>query len=155
MEKPGIEPATPGLQGTFFCFPGYKPVPPGWFKICVGFITRTPKGSPKVVLWRSRESNLRPLVYKGKNFFVAFLDINQFRRVGLRFVLVLYRELLKAQPKLVLWRSRESNQRPLVYKAKTFCGFPGYKPVPPGWFKICTGFILKTPEGSTEIGIND
>ena len=38
--------------------------PPGWFKICVGFITGTPKGSPKVVLWRSRESNLRPLVYK-------------------------------------------------------------------------------------------
>ena len=46
-------------------FPGYKPVPPGWFKICVvGFITGTPKGSPKVCLWRSRESNLRPLVYK-------------------------------------------------------------------------------------------
>ena len=57
-EKPGIEPA------TLFCgFPGYKPVPPGWFKVCVGFITGTPKGSPKVVLWRSRESNLRPLVY--------------------------------------------------------------------------------------------
>ena len=107
-------------KALFFCFPGYKPVPPGWFKICVGFITRTPKGSPKVVLWRSRESNLRPLVYKGKNFFVAFLDINQFHRVGLRFVLVLYRELLKAQPKLVLWRSRESNLRPLVYKGKNF-----------------------------------
>ena len=35
MEKPGIEPATPGLQGidlspTPFCaIPGYKPVPPG------------------------------------------------------------------------------------------------------------------------------
>ena len=43
MEKPGIEPATPGLQGTalihytmgqkkkkLFCgFPGYKPVPSG------------------------------------------------------------------------------------------------------------------------------
>ena len=60
MEKPGIEPATPGLQGialihytmvgfSFCGFPGYKPVPPGWFKICVGFITGTPKGSPKVV----------------------------------------------------------------------------------------------------------
>ena len=36
---------------SFFCgFPGYKPVPPGWFKICVGFISGTPKGSPKVVL---------------------------------------------------------------------------------------------------------
>ena len=62
MEKPGIEPAIPGLQGkkTFCCFPGYKPVPPGWFKICVGFITGAPKGSPKVVLWRSRESNCDP-----------------------------------------------------------------------------------------------
>ena len=28
---------------------GYKPVPPVWFRICVGFITGTPKGSPKVV----------------------------------------------------------------------------------------------------------
>ena len=69
-ERPGIEPATPGLQDidlspTPFCgFPGNKPVPPGWFKICVGFITGTPKGSPKVALWRSRESSLRPLVYK-------------------------------------------------------------------------------------------
>ena len=52
MEKPGIEPATPGLQGIalihyttgasllwlfhFFCgFPGYKPVLPSWFKICM------------------------------------------------------------------------------------------------------------------------
>ena len=47
MEKPGFEPATPGLQGIalihyttaaskrfLFCgFPGYKPVPPGWIKI--------------------------------------------------------------------------------------------------------------------------
>ena len=77
MEKPGIESATPGLQGialipyttaaeveTFCGFPGYKPVLPGWFKICVGFITGTPKGSPKVVLWRSRESNVPPLVNK-------------------------------------------------------------------------------------------
>ena len=62
MEKPGIEPATPGLQGislihyTTGAFQNflwlswvYKPVPPGWFKICVDFITGTPKGSPKVV----------------------------------------------------------------------------------------------------------
>ena len=36
---------------------------------------------------------------------------------------------------------------------KLFCDFPGYKPVPPGWFKICVGFfILGTPEGSTESG---
>ena len=51
MEKPGIEPATPGLQGIalihyttglltkiLFCgFPGYRPVPPGWFKIVCWF----------------------------------------------------------------------------------------------------------------------
>ena len=34
MEKPGIEPATPGLQGIALI---YYIVPPGWFKICVGF----------------------------------------------------------------------------------------------------------------------
>ena len=62
MEKPGIKPATSGLQGIalihyttaasficmakFFCgFSGSKPVPTGWFKICVGFITGTPEGS--------------------------------------------------------------------------------------------------------------
>ena len=59
MEKPGIDPATPGLQGialihyttgasftiTFCGFPGSKPVPPGWFKIRVAFITGTPEGS--------------------------------------------------------------------------------------------------------------
>ena len=52
-EKPGIEPETPGLQDIglsptpwrllftlfyIFCgFPGYKPVPPGWFKIVCWF----------------------------------------------------------------------------------------------------------------------
>ena len=36
--------------------------------------------------------------------------------------------------------------------AAPFCGFPAYKPVPPGWFKICVGFISGTPEGSTESG---
>ena len=42
-----------------FCgFPWYKPVPPGWFKICVGFMTGTPRGSPKVVLLGSWELNL-------------------------------------------------------------------------------------------------
>ena len=50
MEKLGIEPATPGLQDIglsptprrlltkiFWGFPGYKPVPPGWFKIVCWF----------------------------------------------------------------------------------------------------------------------
>ena len=31
-------------------------------RLCVGFMSGTPKGSPKVVLWRSRESSLQPLV---------------------------------------------------------------------------------------------
>ena len=41
IEKPGIEPPTPGLQDIgnplhLFCgFPGYKPVLPSWFKICM------------------------------------------------------------------------------------------------------------------------
>ena len=53
------------LQEKTLCgIPGYKPVPLGWLKVCVGFITGLPKGSPKLVLWRSRELNLRPLVYK-------------------------------------------------------------------------------------------
>ena len=54
MEKPGIEPATPGLQGIALIhytsgllwftrqkkttFPGWKPVPPGGFMICVFII---------------------------------------------------------------------------------------------------------------------
>ena len=52
MEKPGIEPATPGLQG-------------------IALIHYTTERTQK------------------KNFFVAYLGINQFRRVGLRYVLVL------------------------------------------------------------------
>ena len=34
---------------------------------------------------------------------------------------------------------------------KLFCGFPGYKPVPPGWFKVCVGFIMGTPKGSPKV----
>ena len=37
----------------------------GGFMICVFIIRRElPKAQNKVVLWRSQESNLRPLVYK-------------------------------------------------------------------------------------------
>ena len=50
---------------TFCGFPGYKPVPPGWSKICVlVFLREHPKAHGKLFLWRSGESNLRPLVYK-------------------------------------------------------------------------------------------
>ena len=37
------------------------------YDLCVYYMTGAPEGSPKVVLWRSRESNLRPLVYKTYN----------------------------------------------------------------------------------------
>ena len=30
-----------------------------------------------------------------------------------------------------------------------FCGFPGYKPVPPGWFNICVGFKTGTPRNES------
>ena len=81
MEEPGIEPATPGLQGIalihYTTWGGggvvYHFIVP-WKKTfvaflvglrkCVGFKSGTPKGSPRVFLWRSQESNLRPLVYK-------------------------------------------------------------------------------------------
>ena len=86
MEKPGIEPATPGLQGivlihyttgasrvkkTFCGFPWVETSTAGRvYDLCVYYMTGAPEGSPKVVLcgfmvlWRSRESNLPPLVYK-------------------------------------------------------------------------------------------
>ena len=107
MEKPGIEPATPGLQG-------------------IALIHYTTAASHQ------------------NKLFVVFLGINQFRQVGLRFVLVLYRNnqrltesvfmekpgIEPATPGLqgialipyttaafhYLWRSWESNLRPLVYK---------------------------------------
>ena len=53
--KTKVYPLHHGGFSLLFCgFPGYKPVSPSWFKICVGFMSGTPKGSPKVVLWRSR-----------------------------------------------------------------------------------------------------
>ena len=53
-------------NGPFCGFPWVETsTGPGGFMICVFIIWRElPKAQPKVVLWRSRESNLRPLVYK-------------------------------------------------------------------------------------------
>ena len=79
MEKPGIEPATPGLQDIALIHytTGYSPLFCGFpwvetstagrvYDLCVYYMTGAPEGSPKVVLcvffmvlWRSRESNLR------------------------------------------------------------------------------------------------
>ena len=43
--------------------------------------------------------------------------------------------------------------KPLVCsKKKLFCGFPGYKPVPPGWFKIVCWFYVGNTERLTESG---
>ena len=77
-------------------FPGYKPVPPGWFKICVGFITGTPKGSPKVVFME--KPGIEPAT------------------PGLQGIALIHYT---------------------TAASLLFCGFPGYKPVPPGWFKLC------------------
>ena len=115
-----------GFSKLFVAFPWVETsTGPGGFQICVFIIRRElPKAQPKVVLWRSRELNCDPwftrysaypLHHGGRNF-VAFLGINQFRRVGLRFVLVFITDIPKGSPKVVLWRSRESNLRPLVYK---------------------------------------
>ena len=52
-EKPGIEPATPGLQDkkTFCGFPWVETSTAGRvYDLCVYYMTGTPKGSPKVVL---------------------------------------------------------------------------------------------------------
>ena len=61
MEKPGIEPATPGLQGialihyttgASFCgFPWVETSTAGRvYDLCVYYMTGAPEGSPKVVL---------------------------------------------------------------------------------------------------------
>ena len=54
----------------FFGFPWVETSTAGRvYDLCVYYMTGAPEGSPKVVLcgfmvlWRSRESNLRPLVY--------------------------------------------------------------------------------------------
>ena len=70
-EKPGIEPATYSNRNTFCGFPWVETSTAGRvYDLCVYYMTGAPEGSLKVVLcgfmvlWRSRESNLRPLVYK-------------------------------------------------------------------------------------------
>ena len=98
MEKPGIEPATPGLQGIalihyttggiiikknfLWLSLGRNQYWAGRvYDLCVYYMTGAPEGSPKVVLCGF--------------MFVCFFCFFVF----------------------FLWRSRESNLRPLVYKA--------------------------------------
>ena len=117
MEKPGIEPATPGLQDI-----GLSP---------------TPRQLPRQ-----------------KILFMAFLGINQFRLVGLRFVCGFYNGNSQ--------RLTESGfmEKPGIEYAtpglqgiglspsprwflKIVCGFPGYKRVSPSSFKICVLIFLR------------
>ena len=119
-EKPGIEPATPGLQG-------------------IALIHYTTGAS-------HQGASLKKL-------FVAFPWVETSTGPGgfMICVFIIWRELPKAQPKVVLWRSRDSNLRPLVYK-KLFSGFPGYRPVPLGWFKIVCWFYVGNTQRLTESG---
>ena len=39
-----------------------------------------------------------------------------------------------------------------TFSRKLFCGFPGYKPVPPGWFKIVCWFYVGNTQRLTESG---
>ena len=49
------------------------------------------------------------------------------------------------------WIAR-AKQAPCLLQKKLFCGFPGYKPVPPGWFKIVCWFYVGNTERLTESG---
>ena len=57
--------------------------------------------------------------HKKTKLFVAFPWVETSTGSGgfMICVFIIWRELPKAQPKVVLWRSRELNLRPLVYKA--------------------------------------
>ena len=75
----------------------------------------------------------------------VFLGCTSTGRVGLCFLWFFVQELLEAQPAvvLVLKRLRRRNKWLEVSSDRLgelgiiFCGFPGYKSVLPGWFKIC------------------
>ena len=104
-------PYTTAASSKPFCgFPGYKPVPPGWFKICV------------LVLFREHPRAHRKWFYG---------------EAGNR----------TCDP----WFTRHRFIPYTTAASSTFCGFPGYKPVPPSWFKICVGFITGTPKGSPKV----
>ena len=108
-EKKGTEPATPGLQGKFFlvAFLGINQFPQIGLRLCVGFMTGTLKGSPKVEKLGVEPAfpSLQNIgIPYTKNLFMAFLGINQFRWVSLRCVCVgLMTGTPKGSPKMVLW----------------------------------------------------
>ena len=122
MEKLGIEPATPGLQGIAL-------IP---FTTAAGV----------------------------KKIFLAFLGLNQFCQVCLRYVCWFhdgntqrltqsgFMEKPEIEPATPGLQGIALIPYTTAAGVKTFCGFPGYKPVLLGWFKICVGFITGAPKGS-------
>ena len=74
MEKPGMEPATPGLQNIclsptprrlHITFCGFSMGSNQYLgRVCVFYDGNSQRLNRKCFLWRSQESNLRPLVYK-------------------------------------------------------------------------------------------
>ena len=57
------------------------------YDLCVYYMTGTPEGSTESGFME--KPGIEPATPGLQGFFVAFLGINQFRRVGLKFVLVL------------------------------------------------------------------
>ena len=136
---------------TFLCINQFRLV--GLRFMCWLYDRKTQRLTESVFLWRSWELNLRPLVHKA-NKFVAFLGINQFRRVGLRFVCWFY--VGNTQRLTEKWFYGEAGNKPVTpglqgiglfltsrqllwftthmlipCAKKTLCGFPRYKPVLP------------------------
>ena len=151
------------------------------YDLCVYYMTGAPEGSPKVVFmwfygeagnrtcdpWFTRHSTY-PLHHGGFFFFVAFLGINQFRRVGLRFVCWFYdgntQRLTEsgfmekpgiepATPGLqgiaLIHYTKGASRRHTFY----FCGrVPWLYQYWPGGFMLFVVICPGTPEGSTGSG---
>ena len=88
---------------------------------------------------------------------MAFLGINQFRRVGLRFVRWFHDGNTKRLTESGFMESPRIKPatrglQGIGLSPTPFCGFPGYKPVPPGWFKTCVGFYNGNAQRLTESG---
>ena len=68
-----------------------------------------------------------------KKLFVAFLGINQFLRIGFRFVCWFYvGHTQRLTQSGFMEKPGIKSATPGLQDKKTFCGFPGYKPVPRG-----------------------
>ena len=95
---------------------------------------------------------------------MTFLGINQFDLLVLRFVCWFITGILIGSPKVVLWRSQESNlpwftrHRFIPYTTAALaqkmpvCGFPVYKPVPPVGLRFVCWFYVGNTQRLTESG---